>query len=142
MSLLATPPASNGPCGHPLLDRLVEDQGYPHLQTPAETEAWISREGAHVVFLPGDMAKNLEAPDVAVVLPELRMAFQGQFDCAVAQGDADKWVRDTIEMHKTPNLVFFREGRFLSCLPKVRDWSDYMARIPQILALATPTPDA
>ena len=32
------------------------------------------------------------------------------------------------------NLAFWREGRVLGCLPRVRDWSDYMAAIPRLLA--------
>lgn len=142
MTQLATLHTSQGPCGHPLVDRLVETEGYPHLTTPADAEGFISTEGAHVVFLPGDAQRNLETPDVAVVLPELRMTFQGAFDCAVATGEAEKWVRETIEFHRTPNLVFFRDGHFLSTLPKVRDWDDYMKRIPQILAMPTPQTDA
>ena len=39
-----------------------------------------------------------------------------------------------VEVHKPPNLAFWREGRVLGCLPRVRDWSDYMAAIPRLLA--------
>lgn len=140
--MFADPAPATGPCGHPLVDRLVTDEGCPHLTDIAALEAHLATPGVHCVFLPGEVARNLETPDVAVVLPELRMTFQGAFDCAVAQDDAEKEVKERIAIHKTPSLVFFRDGRFLAALPKVRDWDDYMTRIPQILAMPTPAPDA
>ena len=142
MTLIATPPAQTGPTGHPLVDLLVTREAYPHLRTVTELDTHVNAPGVHCVFLPGEVARNLETPDVAVVLPELRMSFQGAFDCAVAQDAAEKEVKERIAIHKTPSLVFFRDGRFLSALPRVRDWSDYMTRIPQILAMPTPAPDA
>jgi hypothetical protein len=42
-------------------------------------------------------------------------------------------------VYKTPSLIFYRAGEQIGALPKVRDWSDYMARIAQILA-ARPNP--
>lgn len=143
MSVIAeTKVDTSGPCGHPLVDMLVTKEGYPHLTDVAALNAYAATDGAHCIFIPGDGATNLETPDVAVVLPELKMAFQGQFDCAVAQGDAEKAIKEMTGTHKTPQLVFFREGRPLSTMARVRDWSEYMARIPQILAMPTPEDNA
>ena len=66
--------------GHPLIDRLTADFAYPLLQDPAALDAFTAAPGAHVLFVPGDAARNLETPDVAVILPELRAAFQQAFD--------------------------------------------------------------
>ena len=51
-----------------------------------------------------------------------------------AKGPAEAAAKLAVEVHKTPNLAFWREGRVLGCLPRVRDWSDYMAAIPRLLA--------
>lgn len=120
---------------HPLVARLISDHAMPLLATEAALDAFISAPGAHCVFLPGADRPNPETPDVAVILPELAQAFQGAFDCAVAGAGAEPAARAAAEVHKTPNLVFYRDGQVLGCLPRVRDWSDYMASIPRLLAV-------
>ena len=100
-----------------------------------DVTAFTQAPGLHVIFVPGDVVRNLETPDVAVILPELRQAFQGQFDCAVAADSVETDLRSSTKVHKTPSLIFFREGQMIGALPKVRDWSEYIERITQILAL-------
>ncbi|MCB1391485.1 MAG: hydrogenase accessory protein [Rhodobacteraceae bacterium] len=123
--------------GHPLIDRLTADFAYPLLQDPAALDAFTAAPGAHVLFVPGDAARNLETPDVAVILPELRAAFQQAFDCAVVGDALEKHVREATGVFKTPSLILYRDGRFLGGIPKVRDWSDYVARLSHYLAPAT-----
>ncbi len=120
---------------HPLLHRLTADLNWPALDDADALDAYTATPGTHVVFLPGDPARNLETADVAVILPELRQAFQGRFDCALAAGAAEAAVKDTIAFHKTPNLVFYRDGAPIGTIPRVRDWDDYVMRVAQILNL-------
>jgi hydrogenase-1 operon protein HyaE len=124
---------------HPLIDRLTAEFGFANLTTEAARDAYIGGAGVHVLFIPGDPARNLETTDVAVILPELRQAFQGAFDCAVVADAIETATREMAGVYKTPSLVFYRAGEQIGALPKVRDWSDYMARIAQILA-ARPEP--
>lgn len=118
---------------HPLIDRLTGEMGWPHLTTHADVATFIEGPGAHCLFIPGDPARNLETADAAVILPELRIAFQGAFDCAVVDNAIEADVRQAYKALKTPGFLFFREGRFLGAIEKIRDWSDYMIRIPHIL---------
>ena len=120
---------------HPLISRLTDELGWPRLDSAHDLTEFTARPGAHCVFVPGDPARNLETPDVAVILPELRQAFQGAFDCAVASDSIAQAIGEAAGGFKTPNLVFYRAGQVLGAVPKVRDWDDYMARIPQILSL-------
>lgn len=120
--------------GHPLIDRLTTELGWPRLDTKEAAQAFIEAPGAHCLFVPGDPKRNLESADVAVILPELRMTFQGAFDCAVVADAIEVDVREAAGVLKTPSLIFYREGHCLGGVPKVRDWDDYMARIPHILA--------
>lgn len=119
---------------HPLITRLITEFDYPLLETMAEVAAFTEAPGHHVIFVPGDVKRNLETPDVAVVLPELRQAFQGRFDCAVAADSVEAELRATTEVHKTPSLIFFHNGTCTGGLPKVRDWADYVERITHLLA--------
>ena len=120
---------------HPLIHRLTNDLGYPNLTTMDDVDAFTNAPGVHVIFVPGDVARNLETPDVAVVLPELRQAFQGRFDCAVAADSVDAELRETTRVFKTPSLIFFRDGALLGGIPKVRDWSEYIERITHLLSV-------
>lgn len=119
---------------HPLIDRLTNEMGWPRIGTEADLAAFTEADGEHAVFVPGDASRNLETADVAVILPELAMAFQGRFDCAVASPEMEDSVKTRAGVHKTPNIVFFRAGEALGSIPKVRDWDDYVTRIPQILS--------
>jgi hydrogenase-1 operon protein HyaE len=119
---------------HPLVTRLTDEFGYPALATMAEVAAYTGGTGAHVIFVPGDAARNLETPDVAVILPELQRAFQGQFGCAVATDAVETALREETGIFKTPSLIIFRDGVCIGGIPKVRDWSDYMDRITQLLS--------
>lgn len=120
---------------HPLIDRLTGQMGWPRLASQSDVVEFTRRPGAHVVFVPGDPARNLESTDVAVILPELRMAFQGRFDCAVADDAVEEWLRGETGVLKTPSLIFYRDGALIGAIPKVRDWDDYMARTAQILSV-------
>ncbi|MEM1129133.1 MAG: hydrogenase accessory protein [Pseudomonadota bacterium] len=119
---------------HPLITRLTTEFDYPALADMGEVTAFTEAPGLHVVFVPGDANRNLETPDVAVILPELRQAFQGRFDCAVARDSVEAELRAATGIHKTPSLIFFRDGACIGGIPKVRDWSDYVERITHFLS--------
>lgn len=119
--------------GHPLIDRLTTDFGWPGLSTEGEMTSWLGRPGVHALFLPGDPRRNLETTDVAVILPELASAFRGRFDCAVVTEEMEKTVKATSGIFKTPAIIFYRDGTCLGGIPKVRDWDDYIARISHFI---------
>jgi hydrogenase-1 operon protein HyaE len=119
---------------HPLIDRLTTEFGWPVLDNENDLAEFTSRPGNHALFVPGDPKRNLESADVAVILPELKIAFQGQFDCAVVADAIETKLREDTRVLKTPSVIFYREGQMIGGIPKVRDWDDYMVRIQQILA--------
>ncbi|MCV6596192.1 MAG: hydrogenase accessory protein [Mangrovicoccus sp.] len=118
---------------HPLVTRLSQELGYAALRTMEEVCAFTHAPGAHVVFVPGDGQRNLETPDLAVILPELHRAFDGRFDCAVAADSVEKDLREATGIFKTPSLILFRDGACLGGIPKIRDWAEYMERLERLL---------
>lgn len=120
---------------HPLIDRLTIELGWPLLADMAAVEAFVATPGHHVLFVPGDPARNLETADVAVILPELRMAFQGRFDCAVVADAVEAELREATGVFKTPSLIFWHAGTQTGAIPKVRDWDDYIALTGRLLAM-------
>lgn len=118
---------------HPLIERLVSELNWPRLANLSDVAEFIGRPGFHCLFVPGDAARNLETPDAAVVLPELRMAFQHAFDCALVDDAIEADMRERTRALKTPSFLFFRQGNFLGAIEKIRDWDDYIARTSYIL---------
>lgn len=119
---------------HPLLSRLTQDFGWPHLDSPDALADYLARAGLHCLFIPGDVARNLETLDAAVILPELQRHFQRRFDCALVGNAIEAPLRDATRVLKTPSFLFYDGDRFLGGIAKIRDWDDYLARIPQILS--------
>jgi hydrogenase-1 operon protein HyaE len=119
----------------PLIDRLTGPMGWQRLQGQSDVAAFTRCPGAHWAFLPGDPERTLESADVAVILPELRMAFQDRFDCAAADDAVEEWLRTDTGVLKTPGLIFHHDGALIGASPKVRDWDDGMARTARILSV-------
>lgn len=126
------PPATET---HPLIARLEAEFGYPRLHSVHDVTEYLARPGHHCLFIPGDPRRNLETADAAVILPELRMAFQNAFDCAVIDDAIEADLREHYRALKTPGFLFFRGPAFLGAIERVRDWSDYIARTTRILSL-------
>jgi len=124
---------------HPLIARLTAEFGYPYLDTQAALADWLALPGLKCAFVPGDAARNLETADVAVILPELHQAFQRAFACAVIGDAIEAGLRETSGVLKTPSLIFFRGADCLGGIARVRDWDDYMSRIPRLLAAGAAT---
>jgi hydrogenase-1 operon protein HyaE len=120
---------------HPLITRLETEYGYPRLASPHDITEFLARPGPHCLFIPGDPRRNLETADAAVILPELRLAFQNAFDCAVIDDAIEAQLREHTRALKTPGLLFFRGPAYLGAIEKVRDWSDYLGRITHLLSL-------
>ncbi len=120
---------------HPLIARLESEFGYPRLHSDHDVAEFIARPGVHCLFIPGDPRRNLETADAAVILPELRQAFQNAFDCAVVDDAIEAALRERHRALKTPGLLFFRGPDYLGAIEKVRDWSDYLTRVPHLLSL-------
>lgn len=122
---------------HPLIARLESAFHYPRLGSAHDVAEFLARPGPHCLFIPGDPRRNLETADAAVILPELRLAFQNAFDCAVIDDAIEAALREEYRALKTPGLLFFRGPAYLGAIEKVRDWTDYLARTGHLLSLET-----
>lgn len=119
---------------HALVERLTRDLGWPLLSDMEGFEEFSRGPGVRVAFVPGDPVRNLETADVAVILPELRKAFANRFLCAVTAASIEEAIREATGVFNTPSLIFFADGTQIGDIQKVRDWSDYVARVQHILS--------
>lgn len=120
---------------HPLIERLVDEYGYP-VVCLANHEEFIATPGMNVLFFPGDTQTVRDATDVAVILPELVAAFDGRLRPGVVTdtfGDGLAMKRE-YGFTEYPALVFVRDGGYVGALSRVRDWRDYLDRISAMFA--------
>jgi hydrogenase-1 operon protein HyaE len=118
---------------HPLIDRLVHDLAYPEIGL-ANHDEFTTQPGMNVLFFPGDPQTVRDATDVAVILPELVHAFDGQFRPGVVTdtfGDGLQLKRQ-YGFTEYPALVFVRSGSYVGAITRVQDWSDYLNRISDL----------
>lgn len=117
----------------PLINRLIEELGYPHLDQ-SNFEAFIKSAPYSVLFLTEEPTRFPESSDVAVILPELVNSFP-ELTPAVVSREYEKTLQGRYNFSVWPALVFLKEGRYLATITKVQNWDVYSAEIRSILAL-------
>jgi len=119
---------------HVLVDRLMTELGYTEIDAQNH-DAFVARDGMNVLFFPGDPNTVKDATDVAVVLPELVAAFDGQLNPGVVTdtfGDGKDLKRKYGFSH-FPALVFVRGGEYVGAISRIQDWADYLEQISELL---------
>ncbi len=91
-----------------------------------------------LLFFTGDPALRSESADVAVVLPELLAFFRGHLRAAVIARSAEDALKARFHVQVVPSLVFTRGPAPLGVMPRIRDWSDYVATIQSLLDPGAP----
>ena len=122
---------------HPLIDRLLNDYGYPVVDLDNHDD-FVARSGMNVVFFPGDPNTVRDATDVAVILPELVDAFDGALAPGVVTDTfgAGKQLKMRYGFREYPSLVFVRGGDYVGAITRVQDWGDYLQQISAFLTAA------
>ncbi|MEW5890633.1 MAG: hydrogenase [Pseudomonadota bacterium] len=131
-SLAATPAASVPP----LIERLVSQHGAVWVDTRS-IDAFLATPGDRVLFFAGDPVRFPECLDVAVVLPELQLAFPGRFAVGVVRREEEDALARRFGSQRWPALVFLRDGRYVTTIAGMLDWDVYLERIAQALAMPT-----
>lgn len=118
----------------PLVARLVEQHGARWIGRAA-LDAFLAEAGDRVLFFHGDPVRFPELLDVAVVLPELQRAFPGRFQLGVVPRADEDAVAARFAANRWPSLLFLRDGHYVTLVAGMLDWSDYVARVAEALAL-------
>lgn len=117
-----------------LVARLVSHHGARWVGQ-AGLPAWLAEPGDRVLFFHGDPVRFPEAVDVAVVLPELQRQFAGRFRVGVVPRADEDAVAARFGVQRWPSLLFLRDGRYVTLLPGMHDWTDFVDRVGQALSL-------
>lgn len=118
---------------HPLIDRLLTELDYAEVSL-ANHDEFVAEPGMNVLFFPGDPATVKDATDVAVILPELVNAFEGQLRPGVVTdtfGDG-KMLKRQYGFSEFPTLVFIRSGDYVGAISRIQDWGEYLDKISDL----------
>jgi hydrogenase-1 operon protein HyaE len=91
-----------------------------------------------ILFFTGDPAQRSESDDVAVVLPQILRAFEGQLRAAVVSRTAEDALKSRFHVFVMPSLAITRGAIPLAVIPKIKDWSDYVRIVLAALAPGAP----
>ncbi|MBI5257194.1 MAG: hydrogenase [Burkholderiales bacterium] len=118
----------------PLVERLIQQHQATRI-TPATLDAWLAEPGDRVLFFSGDPVRFPEALDVAVVLPELQRCAGRRFAIGVVEREDEDAIARRFACQRWPALVFLRDGGYVATISGMLDWTDYLERVQQALAL-------
>ncbi|MCW8884061.1 MAG: hypothetical protein OQK12_02250 [Motiliproteus sp.] len=117
----------------PLINRLVDELGYPRLNA-VSFDQYVQSQPYSLLFFTEAIERFPESNDVAVILPELVVAFP-QLSPAVICRSAEKGLQGRYNFQQWPTLVLLKQGHFLGMISRVQNWDDYLLEINRILQL-------
>ena len=121
----------------PALLRQLVDKHQACWVDPDNINAWLAgQHGNQVLLFAGDAVRFPEGMDVAVVLPELQKvsAATGKpFGIAVAVPETAENLAKQFGSNRWPTLMFFRDGRYVTTVCGMHDWTDYLALVARAL---------
>ncbi|WP_298828642.1 hydrogenase [uncultured Piscinibacter sp.] len=117
----------------PVMQRLVDQFGAT-LVEPDTIADFLAAPGDQVLLLAGDPVQFPEGLDVAVVLPELRTRLGADFAIGVVAPAGQEAVARRFGSQRWPALVFLRDGRYVTTLAGMHDWTEYLRLVEAALA--------
>jgi hydrogenase-1 operon protein HyaE len=117
---------------HPLIQRLHDELGYSEL-TADNHDEFVAPDEVGVLFFAGDPKRYKETTDVAVVLPELVKAFGGRLRAAVVAKEDEIELQKKYGFRAWPSLVFVKSGGYLGTVSRMKNWSEYVEEISELL---------
>ncbi len=115
-----------------LLDKLIKQPGMSLLDS-SNVEDFIQQKGHTLLFCTGDPLQRPETNDLAVILPELQAVFAQCFKVGVVDESIENDLQARFGFNQWPSLVLLRDGAYLGCISRLRDWSVYLEEITNLL---------
>lgn len=119
-----------------LIERLASQPGATWVDA-ASIDAFVALPGDRALFFAGDPVRFPECLDVAVVLPELQLAFPSRFAVGVVRREDEAALARRYGSQRWPALVFLRDGRYVTTIAGMLDWDIYLERVAQALEMPT-----
>ena len=122
---------------YPLVAQLFSKHGCTDVQ--AENFAAFTQQPGHVLLLfTEDPVRYKEVLDLAVIVPELALAFPGRFAVGVLLPEAAREFHVRYGFGRWPAFVILKDGAYVGAIDGLRNWGEYLAELSLLLA-AEPT---
>jgi hydrogenase-1 operon protein HyaE len=122
-----------------LLDKLVKDHQLADLNE-AGLDAFIDIPGNCVVLLLDEPDKVAESWDLAVIFPDLLKVSGIRPRAAVSRPAHAPLLQARFGVKRMPALLFLRDGAYVGVIEGLRDWSEFVAEVQQMLAAPVSRP--
>jgi hydrogenase-1 operon protein HyaE len=134
-----TAAANRPPTVHPLIERLCTETGGQMLDQ-ASFDAWASAPGRALVVFTEDPVLYRETLDIAVIVPELALAFPGQFRTGVLLQGPARAIAARYGFKRWPAVVMLLDGQYVGAIDGLRDWQEYIDTMRQLLTAPATRP--
>ena len=83
-----------------------------------------------------DPVQYRETLDLAVIVPELALAFPQRFRTGVLLQQAARAIAPRYGFKRWPAVVLLADGQYVGAIDGLRDWQDYVDELARLLAAA------
>jgi hypothetical protein len=105
-------------------------------------DAFVAEPGWGLLVLSGDASQRPEAQDLAVVVRELGSRAPKATRVGLVSDKDEAKVKDKFHVPALPALLVLRDGKVLSTIPKIQDWSVYARAADVLWGARRNTPEA
>jgi len=118
---------------HPLIASLFTRHGYASVDA-ANIDAFADAPGHALLLFIDDPVRLRETLDLAVIVPEIARAFAGRFRVGVLLPEAARALHTRYGFRRWPAIVVLRDGDYVGAVDGLRDWSEYVDAMNELLA--------
>lgn len=93
--------------------------------TAESAEQFLHEPGWALLVVTGDPSQRPEAQDLAVVVRELGRRAPTGTRVGVESEPDEEAVKQRFGLTQVPSLLFVRDGKVLSTIPRIQDWAVY-----------------
>lgn len=137
IELVSTAPAHAKPAIHPLIERLCAQTGAPMLEVETFDD-WAKAPGRALVVFTEDPVMYRETLDLAVIVPELALAFAAagdrRFRVGVLLQAPARVIAKRYGFRRWPALVVLADGQYVGAIDGLREWREYLDELGALLA--------
>jgi hydrogenase-1 operon protein HyaE len=100
--------------------------------------SFTARSGHTLLLFTEDPFRFKETLDLAVIVPQIELAFPGRFVVGVLLPDAARELQPRYGFRRWPALVLLKDGHYVGAIDGLRNWDEYVATVTELL-VAEPT---
>ena len=127
------------PLSYPLLAQLFTKHGFTRVDADGFA-AFTQREGRTLLVFLEDPVRYRETLDLAVIVPELALAFPGRFAVGVLLPDDARREAVRYGFRRWPALVMLADGKYVGAIVGLRNWDEYISETEALLAAPAARP--